>query len=271
MNESAVNQLAAATRKVAHSESPAEVFKAFLEASRAVVPRACVFLVRRGDIQGWGSVGYPTDVAGSQRAHRAPLDQGWFGRAAQDDSGAPSVRTATEEAPDFGQPPSAESVACILRIDGKPIAVVLAEREEGEEPWVTEGLALIVGVAELRLQLNLARRKAATAREPAVQKESATAGAEASEQDDRPELEVARRYARLVATDIRLYNEEAVSLGRRNGDLPQRLGEHLGRGRETFERRHGELGATGLALLREAYIQILAGGDGSLIPTHVCE
>ena len=181
------------------------------------------------------------------------------------------MRTATDEAPDFGQPPSAESVACILRIDGKPIAVVLAEREEGEEPWVTEGLALIVGVAELRLQLNLARRKAATAREPAVQKEPATAGAEASEQDDRPELEVARRYARLVATDIRLYNEEAVSLGRRNGDLPQRLGEHLGRGRETFERRHGELGATGLALLREAYIQILAGGDGSLIPTHVCE
>ena len=55
------------------------------------------------------------------------------------------------------------------------------------------------------------------------------------------------------------------------GTTPERLGDHLGRGKATFERRHGELGATGLELLREAYIQILAGGDGSLIPTNVCE
>ena len=168
MNETAVNQLAAATRTVAHAESPAEIFKALLEASRSVVPRACVFLVRRGDVQGWGSVGYPTDVAASQRAHRAPLAQGWFGRAAQDDSGAPSVRTEADEAPDFGQTTAAESVASVLRIDGKPIAVVLAEREAGEDPWLTEGLALTVAVAEMRLQLNLARRKVTATREAAA-------------------------------------------------------------------------------------------------------
>jgi hypothetical protein len=266
---------------VAHSESPADVFKALLEASRLVVPRACVFLVRRGDVQGWGSVGYPTDVAASQRAHRSSLDQGWFGRAAQENGGAPSVRTAADDAPDFGQRPAAEAVACILRIDGKPIAAVLAEREDGEEPWITEGLALIVGVAELRLQLNLVRRKSAretaaadagrTTAETTETRAPEPAVAESPEQNDRPELEVARRYARLVATDIRLYNEEAVMLGRRNGDLEERLGEHLGRGKETFERRHGELGVTGLELLREAYVQILAGGDGSLIPTNVGE
>ena len=79
--------------------------------------------------------------------------------------------------------------------------------------------------------------------------------------DSDPGLDAARRYARLVATDIRLYNEEAVTLGRRNGDLVKRLEEHLGRGKETFLRRHGDLGPTAIELLRDAYVQVLAGGD----------
>ena len=73
-------------------------------------------------------------------------------------------------------------------------------------------------------------------------------------------VDAARRYARLVATDIRLYNEEAVVLGRRNGDLLKRLEEHLDRGKETFLRRHRDLGPAGLELLHEAYVQVLAGG-----------
>ena len=81
-----------------------------------------------------------------------------------------------------------------------------------------------------------------------------------------PKLDAARRYARLVATDIRLYNEEAVAQGRKQGDLADRLGEHLGRGKETFLKRHGDLGPTGLELLHDAYVQVLAGGDASLLP-----
>ena len=37
------------------------------------------------------------------------------------------------------------------------------------------------------------------------------------------EMDAARRYAKLLATDIRLYNEEAVMLGRQHGDLVERL------------------------------------------------
>jgi len=73
-------------------------------------------------------------------------------------------------------------------------------------------------------------------------------------------------YARLVATDIRLYNEEDVILGRRQGDLAERLGEHLDKGEETFMRRHGDLGHEGREILHDAYVQVLAGGDAELIP-----
>ena len=88
---------------------------------------------------------------------------------------------------------------------------------------------------------------------------------------DDPELAAAQRFARLVATDIRLYNEEAVVLGRRNRDLAERLGEHLVRGRQTFLRRHGSLGPAGLHILHEAFVQVLAAGDGSLLPSSVLD
>jgi hypothetical protein len=104
---------------------------------------------------------------------------------------------------------------------------------------------------------------------PEGEEATEVAPATESQTDAQPELEAARRYARLVATDIRLYNEEAVVLGRRNGDLDRRLEEHLDRGKETFLRRHADLGAAGLDLLHEAYVQVLAAGDPELIPPSV--
>jgi hypothetical protein len=68
-----------------------------------------------------------------------------------------------------------------------------------------------------------------------------------------------------VATDIRLYNEEAVILGRRQGDLDRRLGDLLERGREVFLRRFPELGQEGMQMLHEAYVQVLAAGDSALL------
>ena len=68
-----------------------------------------------------------------------------------------------------------------------------------------------------------------------------------------------------------LVQAEDVVLGRKNGDLAERLGEHLGRGRQTFMDRHADLGPAGLEVLREAYVQVLAAGDASLIPTALLD
>ena len=89
-------------------------------------------------------------------------------------------------------------------------------------------------------------------------------GMAAGKADADPRREEARRYARLVATGIRLSNEEAVVVGRRR-DLASRLNEHIQRGREAFSRRFPDLGADGAKLLDDAYVQVLAGGDASLL------
>jgi len=232
-----------------------------------------VFLVRQGEIQGWGSFGYASDVAQAQRSYRTDKEQGWLREIAATGDGAPLPRHDDSAAPEFGQPKATEAVGCSVRIDDRPIAVVVAERGLGESPWIPDGLALLASVAELALKVVLARRHAGESRSEGAA--AGTADAEPAPQpattEAAPDLDPARRYARLVATDIRLYNEEAVMLGRRNGDLSDRIAEHLNRGKETFMRRHAELGPTGIELLHEAYVQVLAAGDAGLIPPSLLD
>lgn len=280
------------------TDSPAEVFKILRDAGRLAAPRGAVFLIRRGRVQGWSGFGHGSDVLKAQREWSCGFDEGWPGEMLSRPE-TPLFRRNGPGDPDYGQQPAAEAVGAVVRIQGKPIALVVAEREAGEEPWHPETFSLLITVAQMRLELDLALRKLQTATDTHAQpaprpaapaaaaaptrpapapaevtppsparEEVAVAVPEEAAETVEPELDAAKRYARLVATDIRLYNEEAVALGRRNGDLLQRLEEHLGRGKDTFLRRHADLGETGIELLRDAYVQVLAGGDASLIPSE---
>ncbi len=276
---------------MAATESVSEVFRVLLEACRDVAPRSAVFLVRQNRVMGWGSVGYSPEVTRQQRTFSTPVGEGWVGQLAASDETVLSARPSTEADPDFGQPTTTEAVGIVVRVKGRPIAVVLAERCLDEFPWAPHAVGTLVTVAQLRLELDLALRKLATetpavaptqtpAPAPTPTAQVATPIPEVAEPqtteiapvaetpaEENPELKAPRRFARLVATDIRLYNEEAVALGRKNGDLVKRLGDQLGRGKEAYLKRHGELGPLALTLLHEAYVQILAGGDATLIPT----
>ena len=43
----------------------------------------------------------------------------------------------------------------------------------------------------------------------------------------------------------------------------------MNRGKETFIERHGALGDEAVRLLREAYVEVLAGGDPELLPSSL--
>jgi len=265
---------------IAETSSPSEVFTQLHQACSWAAPRAALFLIRKGQVCGWNSSGYDDAVSGALRALRSPIDDRWIEQAGR---------------PEFGQPPADEERLLTITVKGKPIAFVLAERSADEEPWFPEALQLLVSVARMRLELDLALRKLeATVETAGTTPSPETAGPPAAVESDvssppldstadfapetaeidvaeSPELAAARRYARLVATDIRLYHEEAVMLGQREGDLVQRLGDQLGLGKQTFLRRHGDLGPTALELLREAYVQVLAAGKAELIPSSVLD
>jgi hypothetical protein len=73
--------------------------------------------------------------------------------------------------------------------------------------------------------------------------------------------EEARRLARLLVSEIKLYNEEQVEDGRRSRDLYERLREDIDRSRQMYEERVDERIRNTTDYFYQALVSILAGGD----------
>ena len=79
------------------------------------------------------------------------------------------------------------------------------------------------------------------------------------------EEQSARRYARLLVSEIKLYHEVDVIAGRREGDLATRLGGAIARARGLYEQRVPQpVRQTGDYFYGEL-VRTLADGDASLI------
>lgn len=283
-NEEIYRNLESHVRALASAESAAGTFQALLAALPQVAPRGTMLLVRGDRAVGWQAWGHG-DRTGGVSTLDHPIDEAH--RAAWQ-GGTPFDETSSEIGRLGGD--ATERLSLSLRAEQHPIGIAMIERR-AEESWSPALLELLRTVAELQLEVALIRKRAETqqprAAAPAVASTPAPtvlsqptadeemvidpagiAEVESGKSDDDPQIEAARRFARLVATDIRLYNEEAVLQGRKHRDLLERLSEHINRGRETFIKRHGALGDPGLEILHEAYVQVLAGGDATLLPAQ---
>jgi hypothetical protein len=65
----------------------------------------------------------------------------------------------------------------------------------------------------------------------------ARGGAAGPQNDDAKRHDEARRFARLLVSEIKLYNESKVDQGRKNNDLYERLKEDIDRSRQMYDER----------------------------------
>jgi len=68
----------------------------------------------------------------------------------------------------------------------------------------------------------------------------ARGGSGGPQSDDAKKHDEARRFARLLVSEIKLYNETKVEQGRRNKDLYERLKEDIDRSRQMYDERIGD-------------------------------
>ena len=73
----------------------------------------------------------------------------------------------------------------------------------------------------------------------------------------------ARRFARLLISEIKLYNAAKVSEGRRNGDLYDRLRDEIDRSRKVYDKRVSPTVAGKFDYFYDELVQTLAEGDPS--------
>jgi hypothetical protein len=71
----------------------------------------------------------------------------------------------------------------------------------------------------------------------------------------------ARRLARLLVSEIKLYNEEQVEAGRRNRDIYERLREDIDRSRQMYEERVEPRVVRSTDYFYQELVRILAAGD----------
>jgi hypothetical protein len=130
-----------------------------------------------------------------------------------------------------------------LVVGDRAVAVLHITRAGGSAP---DGLAAV-----------LAQHAAATlTRLTAVRLTQVMLGAPGDEDGS------ARRYAKLLVSEIKLYNEAAVRTGRERGDLLTRLAPEIDRARRLYEQRV-PASDDRAALFRRELVHTLAGGDAT--------
>ena len=72
--------------------------------------------------------------------------------------------------------------------------------------------------------------------------------------------EEARRFARLLVSEIKLYNERAVLEGREGGNLYQRLKDDIDRSRQMYNERIPDDVRSSTNFFQEELVRILADG-----------
>ena len=82
---------------------------------------------------------------------------------------------------------------------------------------------------------------------------------------DETQHEEARRLARLLVSEIKLYNEEQVDEGRRNRDIYERLKEDIDRSRQMYEERVDQRLLNTTDYFYQELVRILAAGDSKAL------
>jgi chemotaxis protein histidine kinase CheA len=268
------DRILAAFRRLDDARSLTDVLSILADQAETEIGRAALLLVIGSRLRGWEWRG----VTGSDAAIDVPVDPDTvFGRAIA--SGLPA---STSDAPlgsdgdplaaRLAMPPGRVGLAVPISVGGRAVAILYADDAGDRTPIVPSNwpeLAEILARHAGRCLelLTVSRASALVAR---VQDEPASAARPASEDapalaDEQREEDSARRYARLLISEIKLYNDAAVEHGRIERDLLTRLGPEIERARRLYEEKIPAAVRRRVDCFDEEVVRTLAGGDAGLL------
>jgi hypothetical protein len=233
------NRLLDGIRAIDAAHTLGEVLDELTMAAAAEAGRAGVLLAQNGRLRGYRFQGFGPPFAD---ASSIDLDPG-------------NARSLAEGRESFEAP---------LTLFGETVAVLYAD---------TTGQSATGARVPWRDALEILTRHAARALEAltAIKTARAVAGVQPASTghasvDERNEAESsARRYAKLLVSEIKLYHEAAVVAGRRDRDLTTRLGGEISRARVLYEQRVPAAVRDRADYFRDELVRTLANGDATLL------
>lgn len=275
--------LNAAAASIQESSSQAEILRHLLEGSARFCGRAALFVVKGGAVNGWQGIGFENNdaIKSITLNSSSPL----LSTAIQDRTTAsgPLAKFDHEFIAMAGVPVQEGCVVLPLVVKEKVAAIIYADAGTVPDTVVdVSALTLLCRITGLWLEL-MALRKAGVSMpgEESHTPASAPAGvasppqahaaaatvpgistASAGPEDDLHKK--ARRFAKLLVDEIKLYNQVKVNEGKQNRDLYDRLREDIEKSRATYARRYGDTPGSAKYFDQEL-IRVLADNDISLM------
>jgi chemotaxis protein histidine kinase CheA len=239
------------------AHSLTDALAALLTHAARASQRAALFLVSGDRLKSWRTDGFPELDA--HPFESAITGSGLLATAIQ--TGDPVASGEGQPAPTFAAVPDDRiGLAVPITVGGRSVAVVYADnvgdRVEVPAAWPEVVETLACHASTVLALLTASRTLHALGRGDALA--AVTNGSGDDEQG-------ARRYARLLVSEIKLYNEGAVRLGRENRDLLARLATEIDRARRMYEERVSPAVAARGLYFRQELVQTLAGGDPGLL------
>jgi hypothetical protein len=150
----------------------------------------------------------------------------------------------------------------IINIRGKAVAAVCAAPPFKPEvlDFLTASLERAVEMFGLKLRSPLP--KPVVSEKTVAVAAAATAGGDGITDDQKAHTE-ARRTARLLVSEIKLYHEQELQYGRQHGDIYERLQKEIDLGRETYMHRVPRAILTSHDYFHEEVVRILGDNDVS--------
>jgi GAF domain-containing protein len=239
-------------RTIDRAQTLTQVLDALLKEAARSAPRAIAFLVSGDRVRGWKAAGFePLDP---QQIDNPITGTGLLAAAAK--TGEPVTSGQDRPAPSFAALPADRvGLAIPLVVGGHTVAVLYADNAGADETagWA-ETIQVLARHAAAALSLVTALRTLQTL----TRGNGPADGAEADDQG-------AKRYARLLVSEIKLYNEGAVRVGRQKRDLLQRLGPEIERARRLYEQRIPADVPARATYFQQELVQTLADGDAALL------
>lgn len=257
-----------AMRAMDQAATLTEVLAAAARGAAAEAPRAAMFLVQGAELREWPVAGVPSFDSGPLRV--GGREAGVIAEAIRRHEPA-STGGGDEGAtvPHFASlPPAGVAIAVPLILGGTPVAVLYADQGLNGQPagsWQEHVQLLGFHAAACAASLTAVR----TAQAMRVMEAGESAGKPAPD-PGQDAVHAARRYARLLVSEIKLYNENAVRLGRERRDLLVRLEPEIERARRLYDERVAPSVHGRDMVFQQELAQTLADGDPSLlgVPGH---
>jgi hypothetical protein len=266
-------RLLEAVRAIDASRSLSEILDTLVSGAAREVARAGLLLARGERLRGWRFVGFPALDAST--VDIAVRDGGVVNEAIRTRAVASGETGTHAGPPPFASlPPGRESLAVPIVMADDVVAVLYADQGDDEKPAADGSLHPPAWPERIEILTRHAARclealtaiKAAhalTERPDGASGEPRDVNHSAAGDDDADAS--ARRYAKLLVSEIKLYHEAEVVAGRRERDLATRLGGEIARARVLYEQRVPAAVRRRGDYFFDELVRTLANGDATLL------